>query len=80
MIGKATADELRVLGAGSLREVMAEIGGRYKATTGTTVTAEFGPSGLLRERIEEGNHADLLASADIGHPLKLLQDGRASRS
>jgi hypothetical protein len=58
---------------------MAEIGERYRATTGTTVTAEFGPSGLLRERIEEGNHADLLASADMGHPLKLLQDGRATR-
>jgi len=74
--GGATAEELRVLAAGSLREAMNEIGERYGAATGTTVAAEFGPSGLLRERID---HADLLASADMGHPLKLLQEGRATR-
>jgi ABC-type molybdate transport system substrate-binding protein len=45
MIGKATTDELRVLGAGSLREAMGEVGERYKAATGTTIAAEFGPSG-----------------------------------
>jgi molybdate transport system substrate-binding protein len=72
-------EELRVLAAGSLREVIAEIGEHYKKATGTTVTAEFGPSGLLRERIEKGEHADLFASADMGHPLKLLKDGRAIR-
>src|SRR5215471_3441208 len=79
MMGGATAEELRVFAAGSLGEVMAEIGERYKAATGTTVTAEFGPSGLMRERIEKGDHADLLASADMGHPLKLQRDGRATR-
>jgi molybdate transport system substrate-binding protein len=80
MIGNgASAEELRVLAAGSLGEAMDEVGNRYKAATGTTITAEFGPSGLLRERIEKGEHADLLASADMGHPLKLLQDGRAIR-
>jgi molybdate transport system substrate-binding protein len=73
------AEELHVLAAGSLREVMAEIGERYKETTATTVTAEFGPSGLLRERIEKDEHVDLFASADMGHPLKLLKDGRATR-
>jgi len=79
MIGPATAEELRLLAAGSLSEVMDEIGERYKAATGTSVTAEFGPSGLLRERIEKGERADLLASADMGHPLKLLQEGHATR-
>jgi molybdate transport system substrate-binding protein len=79
MTDARAAEELRVLAAGSLREVIAEIGEHYKRATGTTVTAEFGPSGLLRERIEQGEHADLLASADMGHPLKLLQDGRATR-
>jgi molybdenum ABC transporter molybdate-binding protein len=80
--GRATAEDLHVLhvlAAGSLSEVMAEIGERYKAATGTTVRAEFGPSGLLRERIEKGERADLLASADMGHPLKLQQEGRATR-
>jgi molybdenum ABC transporter molybdate-binding protein len=79
VVGRAVAEELRVFAAGSLREAMTEIGERYRAATGTTVTAEFGPSGLMRERIEKGDHADLLASADMGHPLKLLQEGRATR-
>jgi molybdate transport system substrate-binding protein len=73
------SEELHVLAAGSLREVMGEIEEHYKKATGTTVTAEFGPSGLLRERVEKGEHVDLFASADMGHPLKLLQDGRAIR-
>ena len=79
MIRKATSDELRVLAAGSLREVLGEIGKHYEQATGTPVVADFGPSGLLRERIEKGEHADLFASADMGHPLKLLRDGRATR-
>ena len=73
------AEELRVLGAGSLREVMGEVSKRYEQTTGALVVAGFGPSGLLRERIEKGEHADLFASADMGHPLQLLRDGRATR-
>jgi hypothetical protein len=79
MISPVTAQELRVLGAGSLREVTAEIGKRYREANGAAVVADFGPSGLLRERIEKGEHADLFASADMGHPLKLLRDGRATR-
>jgi hypothetical protein len=79
MVASATAEELHVLAAGSLSEVMDEIGERYKAGTRTSGTVEFGPSGLLRERIEKGDRADLLASADMGHPLKLLQEGRATR-
>src|SRR3984893_11666141 len=79
MMGTASAEDLRVLGAGSLREVMTEIGERYREGTGITVTADFGPSGLLRERIEKGEHVDPFASADMGHPLKLLRDGRAAR-
>jgi molybdate transport system substrate-binding protein len=76
----AQADELRVLAAGSLREVIGEIGGRYQKATGVQVVADFGPSGVLRERIEKGEKVDLFASADMGHPLKLLADGRATRA
>jgi ABC-type molybdate transport system substrate-binding protein len=80
MIGDcASAEELRVLATGSLGEVMGEVGERYRAATGTTITTEFGPSGLLRERIEKDERTDLLASADMCHPLKLLQDGRVIR-
>src|SRR5690348_9755241 len=75
----ALAEELRVLGAGGLREVMGEIGKRYEQVTGVRVVADFGPSGLLRERIEKGEYAESFASADMGHPLKLRRDGRATR-
>jgi molybdate transport system substrate-binding protein len=78
-IGLVRADELHMLAAGSLREVVGELGQHYKQATSVVVTADFGPSGVLRERIEKGEKADLLASADMGHPLKLLADGRASR-
>lgn len=75
----ARADELHVFAAGSLREVIGELGRHYKQATGIVVTADFGPSGVLRERIEKGEKADVLASADMGHPLKLLADGHAAR-
>jgi len=58
---------------------MGEIGKRYEQVTGVRVVADFGPSGLLRERIEKGEYADLFASADMGHPLKLWRDGRTTR-
>src|SRR5277367_3751462 len=79
MIGMARAEGLHVLAAGSLRVVIGEIGSRYHKTTGVEVTADFGPSGILRERIEKGERADLFASADMAHPLKLAADGRATR-
>ena len=75
----ARAEGLRVLAAGSLREVVGEVAARYKQATGTEIAADFGPSGVLRERIERGEPVDLFASADMGHPLKLLADGRAVR-
>jgi len=80
MTGTAKADTVHVLAAGSLREVITEIGDRYHQATGTAVTADFGPSGLLRERIEKGERADLFASADISQALRLQREGRAVRA
>ena len=79
MTGPLRAKELRVLAAGSLREVIGDLAQRYQTATGVTVSADFGPSGVLRERIEQGDKVDVFASADMGHPLKLLADGRAVR-
>jgi molybdenum ABC transporter molybdate-binding protein len=79
MTGSVRADQLHVLAAGSLREVIGEIGRRYQIQTGIEVRADFGPSGVLRERIANGEKADLFASADMGHPLKLAADGLAMR-
>jgi ABC-type molybdate transport system substrate-binding protein len=73
----AAGEELVVYGAGSLREAMTQIASAYQAAQGVRVGTEFGPSGLMRERIERGAKVDVFASADMGHPLKLRQQGRA---
>jgi molybdate transport system substrate-binding protein len=79
MIGSPKAEQLHVLAAGSLREVLGELGKQYQKATGVEVTADFGPSGILRRRIEQGEGADLFASADVGHPQALLNEGFATR-
>ena len=78
-IPAARAEQLHVLAAGSLREVLGEIGNQYRKATGIEVVAGFGPSGLLRARLEKGEHADLFASADMSQPLQLQREGRAVR-
>jgi molybdate transport system substrate-binding protein len=77
--GSPRPELVQVLAAGSLREVMGEIGRQYRKATGVEVVADFGPSGVLRAEIEKGRRADLFASADMGHPLALLQEGHATR-
>ena len=74
----ASSEELVLYGAGSLREVMTQIATDYQARHSGTVRTDFGPSGLMRERIERGERVDLFASADMGHPLKLREQGRAT--
>ena len=75
--GSLAAEDVVVFGAGSLREVMTRLASNFHAARGVTVKTEFGPSGLMRERIERGDKADLLASADVGHPRTLRAQGLA---
>jgi molybdate transport system substrate-binding protein len=48
-------------------------------TTSQHVEAEFGPAGLLRERIENGEHPDIFASANMAHPQALADKRLATR-
>jgi molybdate transport system substrate-binding protein len=72
----ALADTLRVAGAGSLTDAFTDLLRRFPAGVDTIAAPEFGPSGLMREKIETGLEVDLFASADreqarrlaIGHP------------
>lgn len=66
MAGPAGAAEVKLLAAGSLRGAMSEI-----AAAQGGVVAAFGPSGLLRERIERGEVVDVFASANLAHPARL---------
>jgi len=76
----ARADDIapvRVLAAGSLRTAIGQEAAAFEHQFGVRVDSAFGPSGLLRERIEKGEAADLFASADMGNPRALSQAGKA---
>ncbi|HEX3348067.1 MAG TPA: substrate-binding domain-containing protein [Acetobacteraceae bacterium] len=76
----AAADSLRVFAAGSLTDAFSDLLRRFPAGPDGVAPPVFGPSGLLRERIENGEAADLLASADmaqarrlaLGHPDRMV--------
>jgi ABC-type molybdate transport system substrate-binding protein len=63
---EARADDLVLYGAGSLREAMAQIATSFGQSHDVTVATQFGPSGRMRERIENGEHVDVFTSADVG--------------
>ncbi len=67
---------LTVLAAGSLRTALSPLLAEYSHLTGQQVRTEYGPAGLLRQRIEAGAPCDLFASANIAHPRRLLSSGR----
>lgn len=68
-------DPIPVVAAGSLREVLTEIAREHEARTGQKLALSFAASGLLRERIEKGEAAQVFASADMGHPQRLADAG-----
>jgi molybdate transport system substrate-binding protein len=77
-VGVAHAEEpLSVYAAGSLRAPLTELGAVYKTKTGVDVRYTFGASGLLKERIEKGEGADIFASANTEHPEALAKAGLA---
>lgn len=74
-------DDVTVLAAGSLREVMQDLGEAFRKQSGLRLATAFGPSGALRKEIEGGRRTDVFASADVAHTdalagKKLLADSR----
>ncbi len=67
------AEPMAVVAAGSLREALTEVAQAYETRTGQKLALSFAVSGLLRERIEKGEAAQVFASADMGHPQKLFE-------
>ncbi len=61
------AEPFQLIGAGSLTIVMSDIIRRFPAGLDNVLPAEFGPSGLMRQKIEAGAMADIFASADMAH-------------
>jgi molybdate transport system substrate-binding protein len=72
------APPIKVLAAGSLTGALTAVIKAYQDKTGEAVQADFGPAGLLLERIEQGESADIFASANMAHPQKLADKGLAT--
>ena len=64
--------------AGSLKAAMGELADAFETTQDLKVERAFGPSGLLRERIEGGETAEVYASANMKHPATLAKAGKAA--
>lgn len=65
---------IRLYAAGSLRSALNEVAASY---TDAKVEAVYGASGLLRDRIANGERADIFASANMDHPHSLARNGQA---
>jgi molybdenum ABC transporter molybdate-binding protein len=76
---KPGAETIRLYAAGSLKTALTEVARAFeaRASGGVKIEAEFAASGLLRERIEKGERVHVFASANVGHPAKLAESGRA---
>lgn len=69
---------VKVFAAGSLKGVLTEVAARLAGHTPPLVLETvFGATGLLRERIEHGDVAHVLLSADLAHPQALHERGLA---
>jgi molybdate transport system substrate-binding protein len=68
------AEPLRIYAAGSLTAAFTELEQAFPAPANTFAPPVFGPSGVLRERIEHGEPADILASADMAQPRTLAHE------
>jgi hypothetical protein len=67
----ARADTLKVMAAGSLRAAVTDLLHRFPLQSDTVEPPEFGPSGLMRRKIENGATVDVFASADMQQPRQL---------
>lgn len=70
-------EPLRLYAAGSLTASLTEVSEAFTRDTGLKVTGTFGASGLMRERIEKGEPAEVFASANMEHPATLAKGGKA---
>ncbi|QRG79775.1 molybdate ABC transporter substrate-binding protein [Citrobacter sp. R56] len=68
---------MHILAAGSLRAVWRPLIACFQAQERQDISCDYGPAGLLRERIEAGEPCDFFASANLAHPQALLDAGRA---
>lgn len=69
------AEQVNLYAAGSLKAALSDVAKAFELTSGNNIHSEFGPSGLLRQRIEQGGKAHIFASANLEHPQSLSDKG-----
>jgi ABC-type molybdate transport system substrate-binding protein len=75
-LSSARADPLRIFAAGSLSGPFNALLQAFGAESATIAPPVYGPSGVLRTRIEQGEKPDLFASANLAQPRRLAAEGR----
>lgn len=74
----AAEEPVRAHAAGSLKAALTEAAAAFaRQPGGAKVQFAFGPSGLLKERLEKGEASDVFASANMAHPKALADAGLA---
>lgn len=73
----ASAEPVRIYAAGSLVAALNAVIAASGLGEGAVAKPVFGPAGLLRQRLESGEQADLFLSADLAGPRRLVEAGRA---
>lgn len=76
-VARAADRSLVIMAAGSLRTPLTQMVQRFSQATGVVIETRFASAGLLRQRIEKGERADLFASADLIAPQTLAREGLA---
>ncbi|MFO1302513.1 MAG: molybdate ABC transporter substrate-binding protein [Burkholderiales bacterium] len=74
------AQTVIVFAAGSLRSPLTAIASEFEKTGAYKVSATYGASGLLRDRIAGGEAADVFASANMEHPQSLTAKGWSAKT
>lgn len=70
-------NSITLFAAGSLRLAFTPLLAAFEQESGYRVEATFGPAGMLRERIEQGERPQVFASANLEHPQRLVASGIA---
>ena len=71
----ASAADIRVMAAGSLKDALTAVFTDFSKHYGGGFAPEWGPSGVLRERLQQGEAFDVFASAALPHAQALTDAG-----
>ena len=75
--GMALAEEIKMLGAVGMREVMLDLGPKFERATGHTLAMTFDASGVIVRRIDSGETVDVVIILRSGLE-RLMQAGKIS--